>query len=305
MSDKVVSKKFVYKDFSFVGIILSLYAFFGLYIPFLIENYLELDTFNFFANLSYDYLLVIKIFCLFFASLVPFTILLLSDSKLHNKTKKREKANIIDLLKNFLMFLCITALFTYINSSILSYFGIASSIVSNIGLSIEPKYFNDILYISIYIAFLPWLEEFAFRKCLLSVLGKYGKRFAVFTCSLMYALAHASIVDFLPCFVMSYFLCKGYLRYKSLTFVSIIHILYNLIMFLGFSISSEYNNYVLILIFSILLISLILFLSKQYTPTLLPKTDYNRNTFKMFITRKTVIFSILLFIGFAILKIVI
>lgn len=302
MSDKVVTKKFALKDFSFVGIILCLYAFFGLYIPFLVENFLELESFSYFADLSFNYLLILKIFCLFFASLVPFTVLLLSDKKMHIKNKNREKANIIDLFKHSLIFLCIVALFTYINSSILSFFGIASSIVSNIGLTIEPKYFNDVLYISIFIVFLPWLEEFAFRKCLLNVLGKYGKRFAVFSCSLMYALAHASIVDFLPCFVMSYFLCKEYLRYKSLTFVSIIHILYNLIMFLGFSISSEYNNYVLILIFSILLISLILFISKQYTPTLLPKTDYNRNTFKMFISRKTVIFSILLFVGFAIIK---
>ena len=86
---------------------------------------------------------------------------------------------------------------------------------------------------------------------------------------------------------------------------SFIHIVYNLIMFLGFSISSEYNKYVLLFIFTIILITILIVLLKKYTPILLPKADFNKNTFWLFLSRKTVIFSLLLFITFAILQIVI
>ena len=72
-------------------------------------------------------------------------------------------------------------------------------------------------------------------------------------------------------------------------------------MFLGFSISSEYNKYVLIFILTIILISIVIVLLKQYTPIVLPKVDFNKNTFWMFVSRKTVIIAIMLFVSFGII----
>ena len=104
----------------------------------------------------------------------------------------------------------------------------------------------------------------------------------------------------LPIF-MAYLLSKIYLKYRSVGLTSFIHIFYNLIMFLGFSISSAYNKYVLIFILTIMLISIILVLLKEYVPITLPRVDFNKNTFWMFISRKTVIFAFMLFISFGIL----
>ena len=177
-----------------------------------------------------------------------------------------------------------------------TYFGISSDLVANVGLSINSNYFDDLLYVFIYICFIPILEEFAFRKSLLNVLSKYGKRFAVITCSFIYAIAHCDLIQFLPSLVMAYFLSKIYLKYRSMVLTSFIHIFYNLIMFLGFSISSEYNKYVLIFILTIILISIVIVLLKQYTPIVLPKVDFNKNTFWMFVSRKTVIIAIMLFV---------
>ena len=143
-----------------------------------------------------------------------------------------------------LIFCSVASFVTYVNASLLSYFGISSDLVANVGLSINSNYFDDLLYVFIYICFIPILEEFAFRKSLLNVLSKYGKRFAVITCSFIYAIAHCDLIQFLPSLVMAYFLSKIYLKYRSMALTSFIHIFYNLIMFLGFSISSEYNRYV-------------------------------------------------------------
>ena len=120
-------------------------------------------------------------------------------------------------------------------------------------------------------------------------------------CSFIYAIAHCDLIQFLPSLVMAYFLSKIYLKYRSMFLTSFIHIFYNLIMFLGFSISSEYNRYVLIFILTIILISIVIILLKQYTPIVLPKVDFNKNTFWMFMSRKTVIFAIMLFVSFGII----
>lgn len=305
MSDRAVTKKFALKEFSIIGIIISLYAFFALYLPYIFEKFVDVENIQILNNLSMDVYLTFRIVCIVFASFVPFLALYASDRKYHDKNSNKERASLKDCLIYTLVFITVSSLFTYINSSVLSFFNVSSSLVSNIGLAIDSKYFDDILYICIYIIILPIFEEFAFRASLLGSLGKYGKRFAVLACSLFYALAHCNITEILPSLIMSYLLCKVYLKYRSLMLTSFIHIVYNFIMFLGFSISSEYNKYVLLFIFTIILITILIVLLKKYTPILLPKADFNKNTFWLFLSRKTVIFSLLLFITFAVLQIVI
>ena len=302
MSDKVVTKRFALREFSQVGMILVIYAFFGLYIPFIIETYFEIPSIPYLDKYSFDTMLIIKIICITFASIVPFFFLYISDKKNHDIKQDKTKLGIKNALIYTLIFCSVASFVTYVNTSLLSYFGISSDLVANIGLAINPNYFNDILYIVIYICFIPVLEEYAFRKSMLNVLSKYGKRFAVLTCSFIYAIAHCDLIQFLPSLVMAYFLNKIYLKYRSVVLTSFIHIFYNLIMFLGFSISSEYNKYVLIFILTIILISIIIILLKKYSPIVLPRVDYNKNTFWMFLSRKTVIFAIMLFIVFGIIS---
>lgn len=301
MSDKVVTKRFALREFSQVGMILVIYAFFSLYVPYIIETYFEVPPIYYLNTYSFDTMLIIRIVCIAFASFIPFFSLYVSDLRNHEADQDKAKLTIKNVFIYTLIFCSIASFFTYVNSSILSFFGISTELVANIGLSIDPKYFYDYLYVFIYICFIPLLEEYAFRKCLLNVLGKYGKRFAVITCSFIYAIAHCNITQFLPSLVMAYVLSKIYLKYRSVGLTAFIHIFYNLIMFLGFSISSEYNKYVLIFILSIMLISIILVLLKAYVPITLPRTDFNKNTFWMFISRKTVIFALMLFVSFGIL----
>ena len=301
MSDKVVTKRFALREFSQVGLILVIYAFFSLYVPYIIETYLEVPPIYYLNTYSFDTMLIIRIICITFASFVPFFSLYISDLRNHDPNIERAKLSFKNGFIYTLIFCTIASFFTYVNSSLLSFFGISTELVSNIGLSIDPDYFNDYIYVFIYICFIPLLEEYAFRKCLLNVLGKYGKRFSIITCSFIYAIAHCNITQFLPSLVMAYLLSKIYLKYRRFGLTAFIHIFYNFIMFLGFSISSEYNKYVLIFILSIILISIILVLLKEYTPIALPRADFNKNTFWMFISRKTVIFALMLFISFGIL----
>lgn len=301
MSDKVVTRRFALREFSQVGLILVIYAFFSLYIPYIIETYFDIPPIYYLNTYSFDTMLIIRIICIAFASLVPFFFLYISDLKNHDKDHEKTKLSIKNAFIYILIFCSVASFVTYVNSSLLSFFGISTQFVANIGLSIDPKYFYDYLYVFIYICFIPILEEFAFRKCMLNVLSKYGKRFAVFTCSFIYAAAHCDITQFLPSLVMAYLLSKIYLKYRSFGLTAFIHIFYNLIMFLGFSISSEYNGYVLVFILSIMLISIIIVLLKAYTPITLPYTDFNKNTFWMFVSRKTVIFALMLFVSFGIL----
>ena len=302
MSDKVVTKRFALREFSQVGLILVLYAFFALYIPYIIEINFDIPSLYYLDIYSFDTMLIIRIICISFASIFPFFFLYISDKRNHDVKQEKTKIGIKNAFIYTLIFCSVSSFVTYVNASLLSYFGISSDLVANVGLSINSNYFDDLLYVFIYICFIPILEEFAFRKSLLNVLGKYGKRFAVITCSFIYAIAHCDIIQFLPSLVMAYFLSKIYLKYRSMVLTSFIHIFYNLIMFLGFSISSEYNRYVLIFILTIILISIVIVLLKQYTPIVLPKVDFNKNTFWMFISRKTVIFAIMLFIAFGIVS---
>lgn len=301
MSDKVVSKRYALKEFSQVGLILVIYAFFCLYVPYLVERYFDIPEIPYLNRYSFDTMLIIRVICVSFASFVPFFFLYISDKRNHDSNIEKSKLSFKGVLVYTLVFCSITSFFTYVSISIFSVFGVSTALVSNIGLSIDSKYFNDYLYVVIYICFIPILEEYAFRKSLLNVLGKYGKRFAVLVCSLIYAIAHCSITQFIPSFIMAYILCKIYLKYRSIALNTFIHVFYNLIMFLGFSISSEYNKYVLIFILVIILISIILVMLKEYTPIILPRTDFNKNTFWMFISRKTVIFSFILFLFFGVI----
>lgn len=302
MSDKIVSKKYVLKEFSQIGLILGLYALFALYIPYIIERYIDLNTIPYLDLIPFDPMLIIRIAFICFGSLFPFLALYLSDKK--NIKIEKPGISLIDALAYVVVFISIVSFVVYISGSILTYFGIETKVLADIGLPIDTGYFNNFLYIGIYICLLPILEEFAFRKVLLNILGKYGKRFAVLTCCLIYAFAHCSISEFIPSLVMAYLLCKMYLKYKSYGFICFVHVLYNLIMFLAMAITEEYNLYVFILLFTIILISVILIITQKFKYISLPPSDFNKNTFWMFLSRKSVIFSLLMFIAFTIIQIV-
>lgn len=302
MSDKIVSKRYALKEFSQIGLILMLYALFALYIPYFIENYIDLNTIPYIDLIPVDKMLAIRIVCICFASLFPFLALYLSDRK--NIKIEKTHLSIKDALAYTVVFISIISFVVYISGSILTYFEIETKVLADIGLPIDTAYFNNFLYMGIYICLLPIFEEFAFRKVLLNIFSKYGKRFAIITCSLLYAFAHCNISEFIPSLIMGYLLCKMYLKYKSLGFVCFVHVLYNLIMFLAMAVTEEYNIFVFILLFIIILISIILIIGQKFKYISLPPSDFNKNTFWLFLSCKTVIFSLLMFITFTIIQIV-
>lgn len=302
MGDKIVSKKYVLKEFSQIGLVLMIYIFFALYIPYILENYVDLNTIPFINYIPFDKMLVIRVLCIFIGSIFPFFALYLSDRK--NINLEKTKLSFKDRFAYVVVFISIISFVVYISGSVLTYFNVETKVLSNIGLDVDANYFNNYLYILIHVIFLPILEEFAFRKVILNILSKYGKRFAIFTCALLYAFAHCSISDFFPSLIMAYILNKIYLKYKSFGFVCFTHILYNLVMFLAISITEEYNRFVFILLFTIILIAIILIVGKKYKYIYLPQSDFNKNTFWMFLSSKTIILSILMMIAFTVIQIV-
>lgn len=302
MSEKIVSRKYVLREFSQVGLILILYALFALYIPYIIEKYIDLSTIPYINNIFSDSMLTIRIICICFASLFPFLALYLSDKKNYNLSKI--SLSLKDRFAYAVVFISFISFVVYISGSILTFFGIETTVLTDIGLPINTHYFNNFLYMGIYICVLPILEEFAFRKVLLNTLSKYGDRFAILTCSLIYAFAHCNIAEFIPSLFMGYLLSKIYLKFRSFSYVSFVHVLYNLIMFLAMAVDEQYNMFVFILLLAIMLIALILIISKKFNFISLPHTDFNKNTFWMFLSCKSVILSLLMFITFAIIQIV-
>lgn len=138
--------------------------------------------------------------------------------------------------------------------------------------SFTPQTLNGIIVYYIFIAIIPpFVEEFAFRGIILSRFRKYGNGFAVFASSILFALFHGNVIQFIFAFICG--LVFGFITIKTenLFIPIIIHIINN-----GFSVTVELlyeycyedfaNGISFILLISMLalgLISLILLISKN------------------------------------------
>lgn len=302
MSVKVVTKGFVKKDFTTVGLTLILYSLFVLFIPTVLDILLPSLELTDFYGFSIN--TIVKIGFIFFGSIFPLLLLRIGFKKKRKDISTKTKVPFGETLSLFLVFFSLTSIAIFATTTLAAYFDIPGEFISSIGISLKSEYMNDILYIVMFVLITPILEGYAFRGVLLNVLGKYGKYFAVYTCALIYALAHGSFLEMIPAFIMGLLLNKMSLIYKSIRPTVIVHILFNLLLYFLILIPEEYSLYMTIGLVLIYLLAIILCLTKVYRPIRIEKPFGASKTIKMFYSNGFVIVSILMFILHSILIII-
>ena len=293
MTNKKITKKKVNARFKTIGLALIIYIFFVLYIPLLLKELFIDQEIGLIFGLSKKSILNALIVVA--GTVLPFKLM---DKALFGKNDKKEKIEIPfgEIFIQSLMLFTISSVTLFLTSTIFSYFGKSADLVGGIGVVIDGKIVDDIVYTLLFVLITPIIEEFAFRAVLLRYLSRFGKYFALVATSLIFALAHSSFIEIFPAFIMSYELGKIYLRYKSAKPCIWIHGLYNLTLYILLIIPGKYSIFVAIFLALIYVASFVLFIAKKYTFIRVTKAKSTWKVFLIFFSRPEIILSVMLMI---------
>lgn len=92
---------------------------------------------------------------------------------------------------------------------------------------LQPSLAYNIVLIIMVCIIAPISEELLFRGLILSALKRFGTTFAVLTTSLLFALVHGNVIQAIPTFILSLFLCFIVLETKSIYSSMLIHFINN------------------------------------------------------------------------------
>ena len=292
--DKKISQKTVKKNFTTVGLVLILYVLLVMFIPSAFNYYFaKIDPT--FINDDYLYYGIYFLF-LVFGTLIPFFLLRKSFRIKLNRITRRINATFVDLFVQSIVFYTVCTALTYISSMIFNYFGLEGRLISGIGLNLE--YNDNILYILMLLVVTPLLEEYAFRGVLLNCLSRYSKTFALYATSLLFALAHNNFVDIIPAFGMAIALGKTSLRYKSIQPAIVIHILFNVSIYVMSILPTNIITYMTYVLVAITIITFVLIITGRYERISIQKSKSNAIANKLFYSRFTVVLAILLMLSY-------
>ena len=302
MPVKRVSSKYAQREFVTIGLVLILYALFVLFLPLVLNEMMDILPLPYEVFGLNTYLLI-KLGLMIIGTILPFSILKLATKKNRSIRKEPQKLSFSQTLCQSIVFFTLTSASIFASTAIANAFGISGELVSGIGISIDPDILTDAVYVFTFIVISPILEEFAFRGVLLNSLSRYGKYFALTASAIIYSLAHGSFMEFLPSFIMGILLGKLFLRYRSIKPVTIIHILFNLFLYLSFIIPEKYTIYMSSFYALIYILAIVLFITRTYRHIIVKKSASNSKVTIMFLTTFTVMVSIFLFIAHSILTI--
>lgn len=302
MQRKRVSIKYALNEFKTIGLVLILYAMYVLFVPYLLNELFDVYNITYYKNINLQF--VAKMVLMIMGTIIPFSILKLSSKRINRKVVKVDYS-FKDILIHALVFFSLTSAAIFAMTAIASTINIPGQLISGIGISINSKYMDDIVYVITFIIVSPILEEYAFRGVLLNTLSKYGKYFALITSSIIFALAHGSFLEIIPSFIMGMLLGKISLRYKTIKPVCWIHAIFNGLLYLLFLIPEEFSLYSAVVLALIYAIAAILYLTKKYRHIVIKKTSSSKKVFRFFFTTSTVVVAIFLFILQSVLTILI
>lgn len=294
ITDKKISQKTVKKNFTTVGLILVLYVLLVMFIPYAFDYYSsQIDP----VLLTDDYLYYgIYFLLLVFGTLIPFFLLRKSFGIKLKRITRRIDATFVDLFVQSIVFYTVCIALTYVSNMIFNYFGLQGRLLSGIGLNLE--YNDNILYILILLVVTPLLEEYAFRGVLLNCLSRYSKTFALYATSLLFALAHNNFVDMIPAFGMGIVLGKTSLRYKSIQPTIVIHILFNVSIYVMSILPASIITYMAYVLVAIIVIAFALIITGRYERISIQKSKSNAIANKLFYSRFTVILAMILMLAY-------
>lgn len=301
MASKTVSRKYALHEFNTVGLVLILYSLYVLFIPLVLEEVITI--FNIPTTFyGFNTLFLAKLALMIIGTILPFGILKLSSRKKLRKTTPI-KAPFKQVLCQSIVFFTLTSASIFAMTAIANAFGFEGELVSGIGISINSEYLYDVVYVVTFIVISPILEEFAFRGALLNTLSKYGKYFALNASAIIFSLAHGSFMEFLPSFIMGILLGKISLRYKSIKPAILIHILFNLFLYLSFIVPESLSIYMAAVYAFIYVLAVVLYLTHSYRHIIVNKSSSNSKVTLMFLTTFSVLVSIFLFLASSILTV--
>lgn len=291
---KKLSQKTVKKNFTTIGLILILYIFFIMIIPYAFNFYLNETN----SPILKDPILYYGIYFIdiIIGTIIPFFIMRkFSKIKLKKLTRKIN-ASFVDLFVQTIVFFVICIALTYVSNIIINYFGLEGKLISGIGFSYDESNLSNLLYILMLIVVSPIMEEYAFRGVLLNSLSRYGKKFALYASAIIFALAHNSFAEMIPAFVMGIMLGKASLRYKSIQATIVIHILFNAFIFGLCVMPLSVVKYMAYGLVAICVIAFALVLTGRYERINIQNSKNNNVASKLFYSRFTVIFAMFLLI---------
>lgn len=296
VKERKLSQKAAKRNFTTIGLILILYVLFVMIIPYFFHLYIEEVN----SSILKDEFLYYGIYfiMILIGTLVPFFIMRkFSKIKLKKLTRK-VSATFLDLFVQTIVFFTICIALTYVSNIIANYFGIEGKLISGIGFSFEEANLGNWLYVFMLIVVSPLMEEYAFRGVLLNSLSKYGKTFALYATSIIFALAHNNFAEMIPAFAMGVALGKTSLRYKSIQPTIIIHILFNAFIFGLCVMPLSIVKYMAYGLVAICVLAFALILTGRYEKISIQKSKANAITNRLFYTRFTIIFAMILMIGY-------
>ena len=285
--ERTVSRTFVKREFSIIGLLLIIYSLIVLFTPKAILEYM-IATGSVILDNSYLYYGIYFIIVII-GTIVPFFVIRINSKLKAKKIFRGANVKISELLVSSLVFFTVSTALVFATNIVASYFGISGSLVTSIGFMLDDADFFNPIYAFMFVLGSPLIEEYAFRGVLLNSLGKYGKRFALYASAIIYALAHGSFLDMVPSFVMGLLLGKTTLRYKSFQPSLLIHILFNGLIYVSFIIPDIASTYLIYVLAAIYLITIVLVLMRKYNRTVVLGSDNSREAIKLFYTNIPVI----------------
>lgn len=293
MSGKRISSLNVKKEFSFAGLVLIIYTLFFLITPQLLLVYLR-ETNSFVLKNETIFFGVYYIFVLL--SMIPFLLLMKSGNIKLSKMTRKINASFKDIFSQTIVFFTFSTLAIYLLNTVSVWFGYSGRLISNIGNILSNEYLHNRLYVFMFLVACPLVEEFIFRGILLSYLKRYGKRFAMFATAIIYALAHTYFTDMIPSFVMGVLLAKSALRYKSIQTPIIIHILFNLLIYILCIVPNNIANFIWLGLLVVYILAIVFVITKNYSFYRVPSSFNAGLVERIFFTRISVIIALILMI---------
>lgn len=292
--ERKVSKKYAKRYFNIVGLFLILYALFVLIFPYLFHTYMNISN----SFILSDKILYFGIYfiIILFGTIIPFFMMRLYFKVDKRKLNRNVNATFVNLFVQTIVCFTLCLGLTYVSNLIFPRFGLESELLSNIGFSYSSGYLNEPLYIFMLIIVAPIIEEYAFRGVLLNTLGKFGKNFALYASAIIFAVAHISFSEMIPAFAMAITLGKTSYRYRSIKPTIIIHILFNLLLYILCIIPQTVTRYVAYGLTVTFILTIYLILSGSYQQVRIQKTRSIKHTNLLFYSTFTIILAILLMI---------
>lgn len=294
-----LSSKKAKNIFATIGLGIVLYILGVLYLPYLLDTLFKIQPIKTGYIIDLEYLYFgIKFMCIVIGSIVPFLFITFTLKIKPKEYFRTPHIRFVDLFLISAVLISFASIIIFILTYISSFLPFQIEYLYPVGIGPgDDVNYSNLLYMFLFIFVSPFIEEVIFRGVLLRALGRFGNFFGIVATSSIFALCNQSISQFVIAIYLSAFLSKIVLRYKSIVPAIFMHILFNGFFLLLSFIPNAYLYYYAIALAIIYLFALFCILFKRYPSVKIQYNINSLNIFRLFFTRLSIMFSILLAIA--------